>query len=417
MGNNCPNWKKPEDGFFDTMAYANKAKSRVAPTGFHHNPPQTMEIKSRDTKQLQPAIKPKNPTNAKKLMSAGLRAESILDSKTGGYFKEHYTLGDELGRGQYGKTFLCTQKKTGKKFACKSIAKRRLVTEEDVRGVRREIEIMRHLAGNRDIVSIVGAYEDAVAVHVVMELCRGGELFERIFERDFYSEEKAAGLTRKIVGVIERCHSLGVMHRDLKPENFLFVDEDEDSDVKLIDFGLSVFFKPGIKFSEVVGSPHYIAPEVLCDHYGPEADIWSAGVIVYILLCGVLPFWGESDQEIFRKVLNGNIDFSSDPWPNISECAKDLVKKMLVRNPKRRITAQQILRHPWLQTYGLAPDKPLESGGLSRSTRFSDTKMLEKMAPRAHVDNSSMIDCVEYIAGTMNPNKIDEDNSLCKTEQ
>ncbi|GER41825.1 calcium-dependent protein kinase [Striga asiatica] len=350
MGNNCPTWKISEDGFFDTMTHNNnKAKNRVAPTNFLINPPQTIEIKSRDTKQLQPAIKPKNPTtNTKKPISAGLQADSILDTKTG-FFKEHYTLGDELGRGQYGKTFLCTQKKTGKKFACKSIAKRRLLTQEDVQGVRREIQIMRHLAENRDVISIMGAYEDSVAVYVVMELCRGGELFERILKHDFYSEEKAAELTRKIVGVIEKCHSLGVMHRDLKPENFLFVDDDEDSDLKLIDFGLSVFFKQGKKFSEVVGSPHYIAPEVLCNYYGPEADIWSAGVIVYILLCGVLPFWGDSDQEIFGKVLNGDIDFLSDPWPNISECAKDLVKKMLVRNPKRRITAQQILRHPWLQ--------------------------------------------------------------------
>ncbi|RVW89772.1 Calcium-dependent protein kinase 20 [Vitis vinifera] len=159
--------------------------------------------------------------------------------------KEIYSLGRKLGQGQFGTTYLCVEKANGKEFACKSIAKRKLTTREDVEDVRREIQIMHHLAGHPNVISIVGAFEDAVAVHVVMELCVGGELFDRIIQRGHYTERKAADLARVIVGVVEACHSLGVMHRDLKPENFLFINQDEDSPLKTIDFGLSMFFRPG----------------------------------------------------------------------------------------------------------------------------------------------------------------------------
>lgn len=195
----------------------------------------------------RPAVhaKPKKPHNVKRLSSAGLRAESVLRTKTG-HLKEYYNLGHKLGNGQFGTTFLCVEKGTGKEYACKSIAKRKLITSEDVEDVRREIQIMHHLAGHSNAVLIKGAYEDSVAVHVVMELCAGGELFDRIVKKGHYTERKAAQLARTIVGFVETCHSLGVMHRDLKPENFLFVNNEEDSPLKAIDFGLSVFFKPGI---------------------------------------------------------------------------------------------------------------------------------------------------------------------------
>ncbi|MBA0580777.1 hypothetical protein Gorai_022981 [Gossypium raimondii] len=201
---------------------------------------------------------------------------------------------------------------------------------------------------------------------------------------------------------------MGVMHRDLKPENFLFVNNEEDSPLKAIDFGLSIFFKPGDILNDVVGSPYYVAPEVLRKHYGPEADVWSAGVITYILLSGVPPFWGETEQEIFNEVLNGELDFSSDPWPNISESAKDLVTKMLDRDTKRRIKAHEVLRHPWVQVDGVAPDKPLDSVVLSRMKQFSAMDKLKKMALRVIAQRLSE----EEIAGLKEMFKmIDADNS------
>lgn len=179
----------------------------------------------------------KKPTHLKRVSSVGLQVESVLGRKTEN-MKEFFSLGRKLGQGQFGTTFLCVQKGTNKDFACKSIAKRKLTTQEDVEDVRREIQIMHHLAGHPNVIQIVGAYEDAVAVHVVMELCAGGELFDRIIQRGHYTERKAAELARLILNVVEACHSLGVMHRDLKLENFLFINHEEESPLKTIDFGL-----------------------------------------------------------------------------------------------------------------------------------------------------------------------------------
>ncbi|MCD9644042.1 Calcium-dependent protein kinase 20 [Datura stramonium] len=351
--------------------------------------------------------KQNKPTHVRRKSSFGLQVESVLGRKTGN-LKEIYSLGKKLGQGQFGTTFLCIEKPNGNAFACKSIAKRRLTTEEDVEDVRREIQIMHHLAGQPNVVQIVGAYEDAVAVHVLMDLCAGGELFDRILKRGHYSEKKAAELARVIVGVVEACHSLGVMHRDLKPENFLFVDQQEESALKAIDFGLSVFFKPGETFSDVVGSPYYVAPEVLRKHYGLECDIWSAGVIIYILLSGFPPFWGETERGVFEQVLRGELDFESEPWPTISESAKDLVRKMLVRDPKKRLTAHEVLCHPWVRVGGVAPDKPLDCAVLSRLNQFSAMNKLKKIAIRVIAESLSG----EEIAGLKEMFKmIDADNS------
>ncbi|GAB4834142.1 Calcium-dependent protein kinase 25 [Ancistrocladus abbreviatus] len=351
--------------------------------------------------------KPEKPVHVRRASSVGLQIESVLKTKTGN-LKDHYTMGRKLGHGQFGTTFLCVEKATAKEYACKSIAKRKLVTKEDVEDVRREIEIMHHLAGNPNVISVKAAYEDAVAVHFVMELCSGGELFDRIVKRGHYTERQAADLARTIVNVVEACHSLGVMHRDLKPENFLFVNEKEDSPLMTIDFGLSIFFKPGDIFNDVVGSPYYVAPEVLCKRYGPEADVWSAGVIIYILLSGVPPFWAETEDEIFEEVLHGDLDFTSDPWPNISEGAKDLVRRMLVRDPKKRLTAHEVLCHPWIMADGLAPDKPLDPAVLTRLNQFSAMNKLKKMALRVIAESLSE----EEIAGLKEMFKmIDTDNS------
>ncbi|KAF2538612.1 hypothetical protein F2Q68_00022358, partial [Brassica cretica] len=176
--------------------------------------------------------------------------------------KSSYSLGKELGRGQFGVTYLCTQKATGLQFACKTIAKRKLVNKEDIEDVRREVQIMHHLTGQPNIVELKGAYEDKHNVHLVMELCAGGELFDRIIAKGHYSERAAASLLRTIVQIIHTCHSMGVIHRDLKPENFLLLNKEENSPLKATDFGLSVFYKPGEEFKDIVGSAYYIAPEV-----------------------------------------------------------------------------------------------------------------------------------------------------------
>ena len=269
MGNTCVGPNITKNGFFQSVSAAmwrNRSpddtiseqtngesvhdvasKEPESPLAVQNKPPEQVTIPKPEPTTDQQSPKTKKPPHMrsiKRVSSAGLKG-SVLQTKTGN-FKEFYTFGRKLGQGQFGTTFLCVEKATGKEYACKSIAKRKLVTDEDVEDVRREIQIMHHLAGHPNVISIEGAYEDAVAVHVVMELCAGGELFDRIIKRGHYTERKAAQLTRTIVGVVEACHSLGVMHRDLKPENFLFVNEQEDALLKTIDFGLSIFFKPGI---------------------------------------------------------------------------------------------------------------------------------------------------------------------------
>ncbi|XP_071685857.1 calcium-dependent protein kinase 26-like [Rutidosis leptorrhynchoides] len=368
-----------------------------------------VEVPKKETKShLNPTPEPKSP-----LKEATMNRHNpnqiyyVLGHKTDN-IRDLYTVGQKLGQGQFGTTYLCTENSTGTNYACKSISKRKLISKEDVEDVRREIQIMHHLAGHKNIVTIKGAYEDPLYVHIVMELCNGGELFDRIIQRGQYTERKAAELTKIIVGVVEACHSLGVMHRDLKPENFLLVNKDDDFSLKAIDFGLSVFFKPGQIFKDVVGSPYYVAPEVLLKHYGPEADVWTAGVILYILLSGVPPFWAETQQGIFDAVLKADIDFESDPWPVISDSGKDLIRKMLCPHPEQRLTAHQVLCHPWICENGVAPDRALDPAVLSRLKQFSAMNKLKKMALRVIAESLSE----EEIAGLKEMFKaMDTDNS------
>ncbi|GMH01333.1 hypothetical protein Nepgr_003172 [Nepenthes gracilis] len=295
---------------------------------------------------------------------------------------DKYVVGRELGRGEFGVTYLCTDKETKEKLAVKSISKRKLRTAVDVEDVRREVAIMSTLPEHPNLVKLRATYEDNVAVHLVMELCEGGELFDRIVARGHYSERAAAGVARTIAEVVRLCHVNGVMHRDLKPENFLFANKRENSPLKAIDFGLSVFFRPGERFTEIVGSPYYMAPEVLKRNYGPEVDVWSAGVILYILLCGVPPFWAETEQGVALSILRGVIDFKREPWPQISDSAKSLVRQMLEPQPQKRLTAQQVLDHPWIQNAKKAPNVPLGDIVRTRLKQFAVMNKFKKKAMR-----------------------------------
>ncbi|KAJ4974260.1 hypothetical protein NE237_007434 [Protea cynaroides] len=303
---------------------------------------------------------------------------------------DKYILGRELGRGEFGVTYLCTDRETKEALACKSISKRKLRTAIDIEDVRREVAIMSSLPDHPNIVRFRATYEDNEAVHLIMELCEGGELFDRIVARGHYSERAAANVARTVAEVVRMCHENGVMHRDLKPENFLYSNKRENASLKAIDFGLSVFFRPGQRFSEIVGSPYYMAPEVLKRNYGPEVDIWSAGVILYILLCGVPPFWAETEQGVALAILRGVIDFQRDPWPKVSESAKSLVRHMLEPDPRKRLTAQQVLDHTWIQNAKKAPNAPLGDIVRTRLKQFSVMNRFKKKAIRVIAEHLSV---------------------------
>jgi len=296
--------------------------------------------------------------------------------------KGEYVIKHVLGRGQFGTTRLAESKKENAPYACKSIAKRKLSCKEDKDDVVREVQIMHHLKGHVNITHLKGAFEDRQDIHLVMDLCEGGELFDRIVEKERYTEKDAAALIRTIVSCVAHCHSMGVIHRDLKPENFLLDSKKDDANLKCTDFGLSVFYKPGQKFNEVVGSAYYVAPEVLRRNYGPECDIWSCGVILYILLSGVPPFWGETEKHVFDAIVKGVYDTTESPWDKISDEAKDCVNRMLEKKPEKRATAQEILQHPWMKENGVASDKPIGDVVLNRLNNFANMNKMKKQAMR-----------------------------------
>ncbi|XP_019195565.1 PREDICTED: CDPK-related kinase 5-like [Ipomoea nil] len=286
----------------------------------------------------------------------GAESEGGLDKSFGfsKHFGNKYELGEEVGRGHFGYTCRAKFKKgelKGQEVAVKVIPKAKMTTAIAIEDVRREVMILRALTGHNNLVQFYDAYEDNDNVYIVMELCEGGELLDRILSRGGkYTEEDAKAVMIQILNVVSFCHLQGVVHRDLKPENFLFTSKDENALLKAIDFGLSDFVKPDERLNDIVGSAYYVAPEVLHRSYSTEADVWSIGVIAYILLCGSRPFWARTESGIFRAVLKADPSFEEQPWPTLSSEAKDFVKRLLNKDPRKRMTAAQALCHPWIKS-------------------------------------------------------------------
>ncbi|XP_073018787.1 CDPK-related kinase 5-like isoform X2 [Primulina eburnea] len=268
-------------------------------------------------------------------------------------FYNKYDLGEEVGRGHFGYTCRAKFKKgelKGQEVAVKVIPKTKMTTAIAIEDVRKEVKILRALTGHSNLIQFYDAYEDHDNVYVVMELCEGGELLDRILSRGGkYSEDDAKTVMMQILNVVSFCHLQGVVHRDLKPENFLFTSKDENSLLKAIDFGLSDFVKPDERLNDIVGSAYYVAPEVLHRSYSTEADVWSIGVIAYILLCGSRPFWARTESGIFRAVVKAEPTYDEQPWPTLSSEAKDFVRRLLNKDPRKRMTAAQAMCHPWIR--------------------------------------------------------------------
>ncbi|CAH8335862.1 unnamed protein product [Eruca vesicaria subsp. sativa] len=313
--------------------------------------------------------------------------KTILDKPTED-IKKLFIFHEKLGEGQFSITRKCEEKSTGKLYACKSILKTKLKSKEDEISVRREIQIMKHLSGQPNIVEFKSVYEDQDSVHLVMELCGGKGLFDKMASSQGHPEKDVIGIIRQVVNVVQACHFMGVMHRDIKPENFLFSSNDENAMLKAIDFRCAVYIEEGEIHNDRVGSSYYVAPEVLHGSYGKEADIWSAGVVLYILLCGQPPFVTKPEEQMLYEIQNAPIDYESHPWPCISSAAKDLVKKMLIRNPKKRITAAKVLGHPWI-TDVEASDKPIDSVVSTRLKQFGNMNKLKKVALKVMAKNLS----------------------------
>ncbi|KAJ6908383.1 serine/threonine-protein kinase PEPKR2 [Populus alba x Populus x berolinensis] len=255
--------------------------------------------------------------------------------------EKEYDLGASIGQGKFGSVVLCRSKVTGEEFACKMLRK-----GEEL--VHREVEIMQHLSGHPGVVTLKAVYEDLESFYLVMELCTGGRLLDQMAKQRQYPEHRAANILKEVVSVIKYCHDMGVVHRDIKPENILLT---ASGLMKLADFGLAVRMSNGQSLRGAVGSPAYVAPEVLAGDYSEKVDIWSAGVLLHTLLVGVLPFQGDSLDAVFEAIKKVNLDFKSELWESVSQPARELVAHMLTRDVSARLTADEILGHPWILFY------------------------------------------------------------------
>jgi len=273
--------------------------------------------------------------------------------------EKYYTLGRRLGEpGQFGYARVATHIKTKDERAVKIVSKARFTRSSDrqfhYEQLRGEIAVMQKMdQGN--IIKLFEVFETESELAIVMELCTGGELFDRIKTAGNYSEKDASGVLRQIFRGIAYMHSSRIAHCDLKPDNFLFLNKNKDSPLKIIDFGMSKFVKRREYFQVICGTPYYVAPEVIDGKYSEHCDLWSLGVVMFVMLFGYPPFYAEQDDAIFALVKKG---FSHDTkdgfgahFPKsipVSDSAKDLMFKLLNLDTARRITAAEALEHPWL---------------------------------------------------------------------
>ena len=262
--------------------------------------------------------------------------------------RDIYDCTKKLGKGGYGKVFQVKNKSTNKLYACKKLSKLNI---KNLQKFQNEIEVLMKM-DHPNIVKLYEVFESDNSLYLIMEECYGGELFDRILHRintnNMYTEREACLLMKQIIGAIEYCHNNGITHRDLKPENLLYLKEgsEEDNPLKIADFGLSQSFNLKKMLTSKVGTSYYVPPEILAGNYTEKCDIWSAGIILYILLSGEPPFNGPNDETIFARIKTYKYEFPEQKWSKISVEAKDLLSKMLIQEDKR-LSASQVLQHPW----------------------------------------------------------------------
>lgn len=281
--------------------------------------------------------------------------------KKGTEVRKMYEIKETLGSGSFAVVKRAIRKSDKGEFAIKVIKKAKLNPEE-LAVVHDEVNIM-HQISHENCVQLFEMYESKKKVYMVLELLTGGELFDRVVAKGSYSEKQASELIKSVAGAIKYLHGIGIVHRDLKPENLVYSSQAANAPIKITDFGLAKFRgeKEEKTMGTACGTPGYVAPEVLKNEpYGPAVDMWSVGVILYILLCGFPPFYHESTAALYKQIKKGSYDFPTPYWSDISESAKSLVSGLLTVNPKTRLTPQGVLDHPWI------------GGGEASTKKFGD---------------------------------------------
>jgi calcium-dependent protein kinase len=269
--------------------------------------------------------------------------------------RDHYKfLNITLGEGSYGFVKVATRIEDSVQRAIKIIPKKRIKRPELL---TREVSIMKTV-DHPNIVKLYETYEDLQYIYLTMEICEGGELFDKIIELGRFSEQQACRLFLQMISAIAYLHSRDIVHRDLKPENFLFSQKSVDSNLKLIDFGLAKSIGLEKKMTTKTGTCYYVSPEILSGPYTKKCDIWSLGVILFMMLSGYPPFDGDTDRDILNSVKNSDLSFSEPVWNTISGEAKDMISHLLDRNPETRYSANEVLVHPWITEFMNSPTTP-----------------------------------------------------------
>ncbi|KAM9328137.1 calcium/calmodulin-dependent protein kinase type 1D isoform 1-T1 [Pholidichthys leucotaenia] len=260
--------------------------------------------------------------------------------------KKIFDFREVLGTGAFSEVVLAQEKLTGRMFAVKCIPKKALKGKES--SIENEIAVLRRIK-HENIVALEDIYESPDHLYLIMQLVSGGELFDRIVEKGFYTEKDASTLIRQVLDAVNYLHKMGIVHRDLKPENLLYFNAQDESKIMISDFGLSKMEGSGDVMSTACGTPGYVAPEVLAQKpYSKAVDCWSIGVIAYILLCGYPPFYDENDSKLFEQILKADYEFDAPYWDDISDSAKDFISSLMEKDPVKRFTCEQALRHPWI---------------------------------------------------------------------
>ncbi|OQR83320.1 26S proteasome non-ATPase regulatory subunit [Achlya hypogyna] len=268
-------------------------------------------------------------------------------------FRQQYVLGEKIGEGAFSVVRKATEKATGRAYAVKCFRKMKL-SDQDVKDILLEVDLLRQM-NHPHVLNLRAFFDEPEFYYTVMDLVEGGELFDRIVEKEYYTEKECRDLIKILLETIQYCHSLGIVHRDLKPDNILMTSRDDDASIKIADFGLAKQDAMENNLMSSCGTPEYIAPEIARNvfakekvPYGKAVDIWSIGVITYVLLCGYTPFHANNQVHLFRKILKGHVEFNSPYWDDISTDAKHFVARMLVVDPTKRATAAQLLQDPWV---------------------------------------------------------------------
>jgi len=289
---------------------------------------------------------------------------------------DFYNVGKELGSGGFSvvKVGVCKTDKT--EWALKLI--QNTVYKKNKEQTEKEVEMLAML-NHPGVVKLREVVTTQRYFVIVMEILSGGELFDRIVSRDKYNENDAKVVAKTMLEILSYLHSHEIVHRDLKPENLVFNREGDDAELKLTDFGFATPYNPKQKLTATCGTPEYVAPEILNEQpYGLAVDMWSSGVIIYILLCGFPPFYGDNDDELFERICSCNFKFLSPYWDRVSDEAKSLIKALLEVDSKKRLTAEQALQHPWFGAVSNAGPQTDLSGALSELRRYNATRKFRK---------------------------------------